>query len=200
MEVPPCLSRYSQKILLCYHQSSCIIHQLGLHILLVCCISLDKTSNIWFYLAFLSFTLVYVLYILLNVGQSRRHLIRNGWSRFVSAKKLVAGDTLIFVRLLCSPSNVLGEIHMLQVVCLTAKLIFIEEKIMNYMLLFAVQKNNKPAHQHLSYQATTCNTACCLMPTMLFPLGQCSPFTTALGKLVFPFRMAFENVVILSGK
>ncbi|XP_075093915.1 auxin response factor 2 isoform X3 [Nicotiana tabacum] len=31
-------------------------------------------------------------------GQSRRHLIRNGWSRFVSAKKLVAGDTLIFVR------------------------------------------------------------------------------------------------------
>lgn len=31
-------------------------------------------------------------------GQPRRHLLTTGWSTFVSAKKLVAGDTVIFLR------------------------------------------------------------------------------------------------------
>ncbi|KAL5719100.1 Auxin response factor 9 [Ranunculus cassubicifolius] len=31
-------------------------------------------------------------------GQPKRHLITTGWSTFVSSKKLVAGDTLIFLR------------------------------------------------------------------------------------------------------
>lgn len=32
------------------------------------------------------------------VGQPRRHLLTTGWSVFVSAKKLVAGDAFIFLR------------------------------------------------------------------------------------------------------
>ena len=31
-------------------------------------------------------------------GQPRRHLLTTGWSVFVSAKKLVAGDAFIFLR------------------------------------------------------------------------------------------------------
>jgi auxin response factor len=31
-------------------------------------------------------------------GQPRRHLLQSGWSLFVSAKKLVAGDAFIFLR------------------------------------------------------------------------------------------------------
>jgi hypothetical protein len=31
-------------------------------------------------------------------GQPRRHLLQSGWSVFVSAKRLVAGDAFIFLR------------------------------------------------------------------------------------------------------
>ncbi|KAH7863212.1 hypothetical protein Vadar_014785 [Vaccinium darrowii] len=31
-------------------------------------------------------------------GQPRRHLLTTGWSIFVSAKKLIAGDAFIFLR------------------------------------------------------------------------------------------------------
>ena len=39
-----------------------------------------------------------------NAGQPKRHLLTSGWSLFVNAKKLVAGDSCIFVRYLLSVS------------------------------------------------------------------------------------------------
>lgn len=39
-----------------------------------------------------------LMHIDITVGQPRRHLLTTGWSAFVSAKKLVAGDAFIFLR------------------------------------------------------------------------------------------------------
>lgn len=33
-----------------------------------------------------------------HAGQPKRHLLTTGWSVFVSAKRLVAGDSVIFIR------------------------------------------------------------------------------------------------------
>ena len=37
-------------------------------------------------------------HVLLETGQPRRHLLTTGWSTFVTAKRLVAGDTFVFLR------------------------------------------------------------------------------------------------------
>lgn len=38
------------------------------------------------------------MYVSAASGQPRRHLLQSGWSVFVSAKRLVAGDAFIFLR------------------------------------------------------------------------------------------------------
>jgi hypothetical protein len=38
------------------------------------------------------------MYVSVTSGQPRRHLLQSGWSVFVSAKRLVAGDAFIFLR------------------------------------------------------------------------------------------------------
>ena len=48
------------------------------------------------YLQHLRFKLYY--FTALNIGQPKRHLLTSGWSIFVTAKKLVAGDACIFLR------------------------------------------------------------------------------------------------------
>ena len=40
----------------------------------------------------------YFMYVSVTSGQPRRHLLQSGWSVFVSAKRLVAGDAFIFLR------------------------------------------------------------------------------------------------------
>lgn len=35
------------------------------------------------------------------VGQPRRHLLTTGWSTFVTSKRLVAGDSFVFLRYDC---------------------------------------------------------------------------------------------------
>lgn len=35
---------------------------------------------------------------LYEIGQPRRHLLTTGWSTFVTSKKLVAGDSFVFLR------------------------------------------------------------------------------------------------------
>jgi len=46
-----------------------------------------------------------------NAGQPKRHLLTSGWSTFVSAKKLVAGDSCIFVRYSLSPCLLLSPMN-----------------------------------------------------------------------------------------
>lgn len=36
-------------------------------------------------------------FLLLHAGQPKRHLLTTGWSVFVSAKRLVAGDSVLFI-------------------------------------------------------------------------------------------------------
>ena len=38
-----------------------------------------------------------LLNTVLNAGQPKRHLLTTGWSVFVSAKRLVAGDSVLFI-------------------------------------------------------------------------------------------------------
>lgn len=33
-----------------------------------------------------------------NSGQPKRHLLTSGWSLFVSGKRLIAGDSILFIR------------------------------------------------------------------------------------------------------
>jgi hypothetical protein len=42
-------------------------------------------------------TVCNLLIIILNAGQPKRHLLTTGWSVFVSAKRLVAGDSVLFI-------------------------------------------------------------------------------------------------------
>jgi hypothetical protein len=44
-----------------------------------------------------SMLLSFVLNMLLFTGQPKRHLLTTGWSVFVSAKRLVAGDSVLFI-------------------------------------------------------------------------------------------------------
>lgn len=37
-------------------------------------------------------------FVLLNAGQPKRHLLTTGWSLFVSGKRLLAGDSVLFIR------------------------------------------------------------------------------------------------------
>lgn len=36
-------------------------------------------------------------FLSMHVGQPKRHLLTTGWSVFVSAKRLVAGDSVLFI-------------------------------------------------------------------------------------------------------
>lgn len=38
------------------------------------------------------------IFSLRHVGRPKRHMLTHGWSKFVSAKKLVEGDTVIYLR------------------------------------------------------------------------------------------------------
>lgn len=42
----------------------------------------------------------------LNAGHPRRHLLTTGWSVFVSSKRLVAGDSVLFLRYVVSPTMI----------------------------------------------------------------------------------------------
>jgi hypothetical protein len=42
-------------------------------------------------------TVCNLLNIILDAGQPKRHLLTTGWSVFVSAKRLVAGDSVLFI-------------------------------------------------------------------------------------------------------
>jgi len=42
-----------------------------------------------------------------DAGQPKRHLLTTGWSVFVSAKRLVAGDSVLFIWSSFSPSHTL---------------------------------------------------------------------------------------------
>ncbi|CAL5357571.1 unnamed protein product [Camellia sinensis] len=92
-------------------------------------------------------------------GQPKRHLITSGWSAFVSAKKLVAGDACIFLR----------------------------EKMENFMSGSVVQQHDKPIYQHLSYPVTACNMAYLPVPSMPFPPEQCLLCITVHGKLILNY-------------
>jgi hypothetical protein len=41
--------------------------------------------------------IAYLLNTILNAGQPKRHFLTTGWSVFVSAKRLVAGDSVLFI-------------------------------------------------------------------------------------------------------
>jgi hypothetical protein len=49
-------------------------------------------------------------------GQPKRHLLTTGWSLFVGAKRLKAGDSVLFIRSAFKPSNMYKSI-----LCLKAK-------------------------------------------------------------------------------
>lgn len=53
-----------------------------------------------------------------NVGQPKRHLLTSGWSTFVSSKKLVPGDSFIFLRFSLSLSL---HQHACKIKCLFAE-------------------------------------------------------------------------------
>jgi len=44
--------------------------------------------------------ILFVVYVF-AIGQPRRHLLTTGWSVFVSAKRLQAGDAVLFIRYTC---------------------------------------------------------------------------------------------------
>ena len=57
-----------------------------------------------------------LLNTILNAGQPKRHLLTTGWSVFVSAKRLVAGDSVLFiwyVRTSGIPNNHLSSLFFL---------------------------------------------------------------------------------------
>ena len=41
--------------------------------------------------------IIKLYFIVLIAGQPKRHLLTTGWSVFVSAKRLVAGDSVLFI-------------------------------------------------------------------------------------------------------
>lgn len=41
-----------------------------------------------------------------SAGHPRRHLLTTGWSVFVSSKRLVAGDSVLFLRYVVSPTMI----------------------------------------------------------------------------------------------
>ena len=45
----------------------------------------------------LNFSPLINLSLLMYAGQPKRHLLTTGWSVFVSAKRLVAGDSVLFI-------------------------------------------------------------------------------------------------------
>ena len=48
------------------------------------------------------------VWIAICIGQPRRHLLTTGWSVFVSAKRLQAGDSVLFIRyLICTKTAIL---------------------------------------------------------------------------------------------
>lgn len=46
----------------------------------------------------ISLLTIYLVFITLCVGQPKRHLLTTGWSMFVGAKRLKAGDAVLFIR------------------------------------------------------------------------------------------------------
>ena len=38
------------------------------------------------------------MHVLFISGQPKRHLLTTGWSVFVSSKRLIAGDSVLFIR------------------------------------------------------------------------------------------------------
>jgi B3 DNA binding domain len=51
-----------------------------------------------YYIIYTSSLALTILPLCFPSGQPRRHLLTTGWSVFVSAKRLVAGDAFIFLR------------------------------------------------------------------------------------------------------
>jgi len=39
-----------------------------------------------------------LMHVLFISGQPKRHLLTTGWSVFVSSKRLIAGDSVLFIR------------------------------------------------------------------------------------------------------
>ena len=54
--------------------------------------------SVWdFYVSFLFTMFEIVFYFFSLVGQPKRHLLTTGWSVFVAAKRLVVGDSMLFI-------------------------------------------------------------------------------------------------------
>ena len=65
-----------------------------------------SSISVWFYIC--DTRLMYAW--LPTTGQPKRHLLTTGWSVFVSAKRLTAGDSVLFIRYIYKMynKNVLG--------------------------------------------------------------------------------------------
>lgn len=106
-----------------------------------------------------------------------------GWSNFVTSKKLVAGDTFVFLRYIyilthCSVSFLLFQ-----------NINFVFEFFLNYqevrtescVLESDVQIVNRAVCLHQSYQVTACISEFLLLHATLLKPEACSPFTTNQG-------------------
>jgi len=55
-------------------------------------------GSFWFVLLTSGLMFLPLIYFPFYPGQPRRHLLTTGWSTFVTSKRLVAGDTFVFLR------------------------------------------------------------------------------------------------------
>lgn len=79
--------------------------------------------------------LIFFIFDWIIVGQPKRHLITSGWSTFVSSKRLVAGDSFIFLR---SSLSLPHSLPLSLVLCVLKDLTFTAWSMLNYHCITCV--------------------------------------------------------------
>lgn len=79
-----------------------------------------------------------------HAGQPKRHLLTTGWSVFVSAKRLVAGDSVLFIWCtLLDPVLVIWIVAILMLLCLCF-LLSLEIRNEKNQLLLGIRRASRP--------------------------------------------------------